>query len=115
MSGKFQIDRAKDGSFFFHLNADNGRTILSSETYVSKSGAEKGIESVRTNATQNNRYERRTDSRGRPYFVLKATNEQVIGKSQMYASDDDMEHGIESVKKNAPHAALEDLTVSKAA
>jgi hypothetical protein len=33
-----------------------------------------------------------------------------LGKSQMYSSTAAMEKGIESVKANAPTAAIEDLT-----
>jgi uncharacterized protein len=34
--------------------------------------------------------------------VLKAANNQIIGKSEMYESVAAMENGITSVKKNAP-------------
>jgi uncharacterized protein len=115
MSGKFQIARSAGGSFYFQLTAENGKSILSSQTYVARSGAEKAIESVRMNSTGDGRYERRMDVRGRSYFVLKGSDDQVIGKSPMYSSPADMEHGIQLVKKNAPHAAMEDLTISEAA
>lgn len=44
-------------------------------------------------------------------FDLKATNGQVIATSEVYSSKDACENGIESVKKNAPIAAVEDQTV----
>ena len=44
-------------------------------------------------------------------FNLKATNGQVIAVSQVYDSEDACLNGIESVKKNAPVANLEDQTV----
>ena len=43
---------------------------------------------------------------GSPFFNLKATNGQVIGKSEMYSSKSACENGIESVKKNAPEAEV---------
>nr|WP_286193878.1 YegP family protein [Tropicibacter sp. R16_0] len=43
-------------------------------------------------------------------FNLKATNGQVIGTSQSYASASGRDGGIESVKNNAPDARVEDLT-----
>ena len=43
---------------------------------------------------------------GSPFFNLKATNGQVIGKSEMYSSAAACENGIESVKKNAPEAEV---------
>ena len=48
-------------------------------------------------------------------FDLKATNGQVIATSEVYASDASCKNGIESVKKNAPVAAVENQTVEGAA
>jgi uncharacterized protein YegP (UPF0339 family) len=47
MSGKFEIKKAKDDEFYFHLKASNGQIILASQRYVTKSSAENGIESVK--------------------------------------------------------------------
>jgi hypothetical protein len=110
MAGKFEIGKETDGTFYFRLKTENGKTILASETYAAKRGAEQGIESVKANAPMDERYERRNDTTGRPFFVLKATNEQVLGKSQMYSSPTEMELGIQSVKANGPDATVEDLT-----
>jgi uncharacterized protein YegP (UPF0339 family) len=110
MAGKFEIKKASDGQFLFHLKAGNGEVILSSERYQSKGGAENGIASVKKNAPSDERYDRRTSSSGKPYFVLKAGNHEVIGQSEMYSSTSAMEKGIESVKTNAPTAAVADLT-----
>jgi uncharacterized protein YegP (UPF0339 family) len=109
MSAKFEIKKAADGSFYFHLKAANGEIILASQMYTAKSSAENGIESVKANALLDERYERKSDTDGKPFFVLKAANDQMIGKSQMYASAAKMEEGIISVKKNAQNAAIVDL------
>ena len=44
-------------------------------------------------------------------FDLKATNGQVIATSEVYETKAACENGIESVRKNAPIAAVEDQTV----
>ena len=44
-------------------------------------------------------------------FDLKATNGQVIANSEVYNSEAACLNGIESVKKNAPAAAVENQTV----
>lgn len=44
-------------------------------------------------------------------FDLKAGNGQVIATSEVYSSEAACKNGIESVKKNAPVAAVEDQTV----
>ena len=44
-------------------------------------------------------------------FNLKAGNNEVIGVSEVYAAEASCKNGIESVKKNAPIANIEDQTV----
>ena len=99
-----------NGQFHFNLKAGNGEIILSSEMYKAKSSAENGIESVKKNAPDDDRYERKETTGGQPYFVLKAGNGEQIGRSESYSSKSAMENGIESVKKNAPDAKVEDLS-----
>lgn len=65
---------------------------------------------MKTNGPIEARFERKTAKNGQTYFVLKATNGQTIGKSEMYSSVAAMENGIRSVMKNAPIAAVEDST-----
>lgn len=110
MAGTFQLKTAKDGQFHFNLVAGNGEPILSSEMYKARASAENGIESVRKNAQRDGAFEVKTASNGKAYFVLKATNGQVVGQSQMYASEASAKGGIDSVQRNAPDAKLTDLT-----
>lgn len=110
MAGKFELKQAKNGDFHFNLLAGNGQIILSSEMYKTKASAVNGIESVQKNALDDARYDRLTSSNGKPYFVLKAANHQIIGQSQMYESEASRDNGIESVKKNAPDAKVEEIT-----
>lgn len=111
MPGEFVLALAKNGEFRFNLKAGNSQTILTSETYKAKKSALAGIESVRKNGVLDERFERRIAKDGRPYFVLKASNGQEVGRSQMYASKATMENGIVSVKKNAADATLIDATL----
>ncbi|RDI14545.1 YegP family protein [Flavobacterium sp. AG291] len=106
--GKFVISKRKNGEYQFNLKAGNGQIILGSEGYTTKSSCENGIESVKKNAPIDERYDRKESSNGKPYFNLKATNGQIIGSSEMYESIASRENGIESVKKNAPDASVED-------
>lgn len=106
--GKFAVKTGKDGQVYFNLKATNGQIILSGEGYSSRAACMNGIESVKKNAQDDARFERLVSKNGKPYFNLKATNGQVIGKSEMYESAASMENGIASVKKNAPDAPVED-------
>jgi uncharacterized protein len=110
MAGKFEVKTAKSGQTHFNLLAGNGQIILQSEMYESKASALNGIASIQKNAGMDDRYDRLVSKSGKPYFVIKAGNHQVIGQSQQYESDAGRDNGIESVKKNAPDAEVVDLT-----
>ena len=107
---KFKMFTGEDEQFYFRLQAENGEPILASEGYVAKSGCENGIASVKENAPLDERYERKTSTNDKPYFVLKAANGEPIGKSEIYESEASRENGIEAVKRVAPTAPIEDLT-----
>ncbi len=109
MPAKFELKKAKGEQFLFSLKAPNGEIILTSELYTSKTGAKNGIESVRRNVSVAVRFERKTAKNGKSFFVLKAANHQVIGKSEMYNSKEAMENGIKSVMRNAFGAKLSEL------
>ena len=104
--GKFVITTRKNGEFQFNLKATNGQNILSSEGYTTLKACQAGIESVKKNAQVEARFEVKVAKNGKPFFNLKATNGQVIGSSQMYASERTMKQGIASVMKNAPEAPV---------
>ncbi|WP_340063057.1 YegP family protein [Ascidiimonas aurantiaca] len=106
----FEIFQSENNEkFYFNLKAKNGQIILSSQGYTDKNGAKNGIDSIKNNCHDDSKYERKTASNGKFHFNLKAGNGQVIGSSQMYASEAGMENGIESVKNNAPDANVKDL------
>ena len=104
--GKFVISKRKNGEFQFNLKAGNGQTILASEGYSTKSACENGVESVKNNASDDSRYERKNSTNGKFHFALKAGNGQIIGSSEMYETAAGMENGIESVMKNSKDASV---------
>ena len=104
--GKFVVSVRKNGEFQFNLKATNGQVILTSEGYVKKESCLNGIESVKKNAAIAERFEVKVAKNGKPFFNLKASNGQIIGSSQMYASERTMKQGIASVMKNAPEAPV---------
>jgi uncharacterized protein len=110
MSAHYELKSAAGNQFMFNLKAANGEIILTSESYKAKEGALTGIESVKKNSPHDEQFERKMSKSSQPFFVLKAKNHEVIGKSEMYSSESAMEKGIESVKKNGPIATLNDLT-----
>lgn len=108
---KFEIYQGNDGQFYFRLTARNGQNILASQGYAAKAGCQGGIESVKTNGIIDERFEVKEAANGKFYFNLLAANKQVIGKSQMYATPETCQGGIEAVKRVAAEAGVEDTTV----
>ena len=110
MAGKFELKKSQNGKFHFNLKAGNGQVILSSEMYETKPAASNGIESIKKNAAEESRFEKRVNSKNEPFFILKAGNGQEVGRSEYYSSESAMNNGIESVRKNAPDATVDDAT-----
>ncbi|MDO5654112.1 MAG: YegP family protein [Brachymonas sp.] len=110
MAGWFELSKSKNEQFYFVLKAGNGQTILTSEMYTTKAAAQNGMASVQTNSPMDERYERKTSTNGKPYFVLKAANHQVIGNSEMYESEGARDAGIASVKANGTTDTIKDHT-----
>jgi uncharacterized protein len=100
MPGWYEINKNDKGQYSFVLKAANAQVILRSEQYEAKASATNGVASVQKNAALDARYELKTASDGRFFFNLKATNGQVVGTSQMYASESTRATGIASVKTN---------------
>ena len=110
MSGWFELSKSSDGQFRFVLKAGNAETILTSELYQSKPSVMNGIASIQANCSNDDRYDRKEAANGKFFFNLKAANHQVIGTSQMYASTQTRDAGIESVKVNGTSTTIKDNT-----
>ncbi len=104
----FELKKSGD-KFHFTLKASNGQVILSSQMYASKASAMNGIESVQKNCGDEDSFEMKTAKNGKIHFNIKASNGQIIGSSQMYASESGAKNGIESVQKNAPGASVKEV------
>ena len=120
--GKFVIRKTNTG-IKFDLKAGNGEVIATSEVYASKASCMKGVASVQKNAPvaavedqtaegfateKNPKFEVYTDKAGEFRFRLKATNGQVIATSEGYKAIASCLNGVESVKKNAVDAKIEE-------
>lgn len=119
--GKFVIKETKTG-IKFDLKAGNGEVIATSEVYTTEAACKNGIESVKKNAPvaaiedqtvegfakeKHPKFEMYVDKAGEYRFRLTATNGQTIATGEGYKAKSGCVNGIESVKKNAPDAAIE--------
>lgn len=109
MAGHFEIISRPDGQFAFNLKVGS-EAILTSEAYSTKAACVNGIESVKKNASDENRYRRTTTPEGTFRFALDAANGQVIGSSEYYETAAARDDGIEFLRKNAQDAGVKDLS-----
>ena len=118
--GKFVVKTTKTG-FVFNLKAGNGEVIANSEVYTTESACKKGIASVQKNApiakledqtvadfaaVTNPKFEVYTDKAGEFRFRLKARNGEIIATGEGYKTKASCLNGVESIRKNAPDAAV---------
>jgi hypothetical protein len=80
----FETFKGQDGKYYFHLRANNGQIVLASQAYGTKSAATKGIASVKKNGIDASRFTLAEGADGQHYFRLRAANEEIIGRSEMY-------------------------------
>ena len=120
--GKFILKTVASG-YKFDLKATNGQTILTSEVYTTEAACRNGIASIQKNAPEANvedqtkegfevmkhpKFEIYADKAGEFRFRLKARNGEIIGVSEGYTAMSGCENGVESVKKNAVDAPIEE-------
>lgn len=95
-AGRFETFAGADGQTYFHLRATNGQIVLRSEGYVSRSGATRGVSSVKVNGALPGRYQIVDHADGRAHFVLRAGDGEIIGASEAYASRSNAQRGIDA-------------------
>ena len=109
MASKFVVKKDKGGQYMFNLIATNGRVVLTSERYKNKASAVNGIKSVKKHARSDRNFARSKAKNGGLCFVLKASNGEPIGRSQIYKGSSGCSGGVASVKRCAPGGTIEDL------
>ena len=107
----------------FDLKATNGQVIATSEVYDTKASCLSGIESVRKCApvaglenqtvdgwekVTHPKFEMYLDKAGEFRFRLKARNGKIIAISEGYTTKASCENGIDSVRRNAEVAEIEE-------
>ena len=114
--GKYVITKNAKGKYHFDLIGNNGGAILSSQMYMARKGALKGIRSTAKNAKKapvEDQTAKEVKVLGIPKFVLYkgkdkkfhfeliANNGKAVGTSQAYSRLASAKAGIKSVKANS--------------
>jgi uncharacterized protein len=94
--GHVDLYQSSDSQWRFRVVAGNGRTLLSSEAYVSKQGAENGIASVLENGVDPAMYQLNQTAAGKWNLRLRAGNYEVIAFTQSYSTKSNATRAIGS-------------------
>lgn len=103
---RFEVFAGADGRYYFDVYAGNGEVVLESQGYRSKAAALNGTFSVEDNGVDAASYRIAPASAGGYYFDLVATNGQVIGTSEVYATKYDAERGRDALVALLPTIPL---------
>lgn len=103
---RFDVFQGADGRYYFNLHAGNGEIVLSSQGYLDEASALNATFSVAENGASAARYDVRQAQNGQWYFNLLATNGQVIGTSEMYATKYNAERGRDAIIALLPSVEL---------
>lgn len=119
---KFKIVNGANGEYRVQF-VYNAEVMVWSENYKSKSSATNCIESIRKNAPgamvadlsageegKGYRFEIEKAKNGEHFVRFRASNGEIMVRSETYSAKASARNCIESVKKNAPEAPVEDET-----
>lgn len=104
--GKWKIEQAENGGFSAKLYANNGQLMLATEEVAARKTAEKAVESVRKNCADGNFFIDK-DKFGRFYYKLHNAQKSVICTGETYDTVDGVVSAIESVRRFASNAEIQ--------
>ena len=84
--GKIDLWQSSDSQWRFHVVSGNGRTLLTSEGYTSRTGALNGVLSVLENGVDPAMYQLNKTASGKYNLRLRAGNYEIIAFTQAYST-----------------------------
>src|SRR5690606_27261840 len=94
--GKLDLWKSTDGQWRFHVVSGNGRILMTSEGYTSRTGALNGVLSVLENGVDPAMYQLNQTKSGKWNLRLRAANHEVIAFTQGYATKSSATRAIKS-------------------
>src|SRR6187401_3166279 len=94
--GKVDLWQSSDSQWRFHVVSGNGRTLLTSEGYTSRTGALNGVLSVLDNGVDPAMYQTNKTASGKYNLRLRAANYEIIAFTQAYATKSSATRAINS-------------------
>ncbi|MHC8949412.1 YegP family protein [Sphingobacterium hungaricum] len=110
--GKFIILNGANNDFQFFLRSKNGKIILTSESFPTKSDCLDAVKQVQINSNLKQNFESATNSIGYHYFNINDSNGKRLCYSGFYVSAGVRDRGIGFIIDNAKSATIEDQTTA---
>lgn len=111
---KYQIyQNPRNNQFYCKLRARNGWPYLTSQPHPTRKEVENTIEILRSAATDDDNFERKTTKNGRYYYEVVDERRAAMAVSRLYKSVTSMNRAIRKVKKIAPTSKVTILLTSK--
>jgi len=110
MTPYFRLTKAKNGEYYFTLYAGNGKPLGKSDTYKAKASAIHGIEVVRREAVNPDRFVYKSAPNGKTYLSLKAGNGEIMLTGRGYTSEDGAKAGADNIASAAKTLDIWDAT-----
>jgi uncharacterized protein len=95
-----------DNQYYFNFKNNNGNVLLTSEAYISTAARDNGIESVKTNLSDDNRYEHLISKNHKYYFNIKAGNGEVIARSTLFENEVEKSIAMSLIKRDGINALI---------
>ena len=108
MSARYELTAQKGGKFVYCLKTTIGQVMFTSPEFGTKAEALAAIEQCRASTPNESQFELKKLPTQALFFVLKSSDGQVLGTSELYGTNDWRAKGIATVKSMGPSADLDD-------
>ncbi len=108
--GKWVVEIKSDDEYISKLSASNGEVMLSSEIYTTEEGARAGIATI-IKAIETGEFIIYQDKSKDYYYKLKNAQNRLLCAGEIYKSKAQCEKAVESVKRIAKEAVIQDELV----
>ena len=108
--GRFILSGDTERGYRFRLKASNGRVLLVSEIHRDRRACLDAIASAIEHGSNPSNFVKMVARNGKCRYLLKSSNNQVIGRSQVFSSVHWLQSGIATVVRNVRTTSIDDHT-----
>lgn len=104
----YELKRATNGMFIVSLKGEQHEVLFTSGPFSKKSSALEVIEAARLHGANERGFELKRAVSGNPFFVLKATQDRVLGRSALFESEGAAWRAMQAARKHCGTIAVLD-------